>query len=165
MESIPGLHKRLKIRALLNLRRSWFMWTDTLLYRARILKIFVRLTVDSKESIPYNLSPLSVCCHGASNTSAQCILNVNLNPSSSSALLNFSVWARVNICYIFHTWFLLNTRNRLYSLNPSQNFASAYVYYSVHFHKCTATLLKFRHWTDKWHKFKLDVELSPREYP
>ncbi len=24
----------------------------------------------------------------------------------------FTVWARVNICYRFHTWFLLNSRNR-----------------------------------------------------
>jgi hypothetical protein len=36
----------------------------------------------------------------------------------------YSVWARVNICYRFHTWFLLNSRNRFFLLNPSKMLAS-----------------------------------------
>jgi hypothetical protein len=32
--------------------------------------------------------------------------------------------ARVNICYRFNTWFLLNSRNRFFPRNPSKNLAS-----------------------------------------
>ncbi len=136
------MQKSQKIRSLpclFKLPRSWFMWTDTLLYRARNFKNF-RHTVDCKESIPYNLSPLSVRSHGAINTPA---VSSKFNFFFSDFLEGialFTVWARVNFCYRFLTWIILNTRNRLYSLNPSRN---VYVYYYIHFHKCTAILLNY----------------------
>ncbi len=57
----------------------------------------------------------SFCGHGANNTlavSSKC----HLYSSSSRALL----WAWVNICFRFHSWFLLNSRIRLFPLGRVQ---------------------------------------------
>jgi len=76
---------------------------------SQIFKLSRTPGIDSTESIPYYLT--SLYSHGASNTqavSSKC----NLYQSFFEGIAQFTVWARVNICYRFHTWFLLNSRNR-----------------------------------------------------
>ncbi len=72
--------------------------------RARIFKLLRTQGIGFKESIPDNQLPL---------------------PPASwfvEGIAQFTVRARVNMCYRFHTWFLHNSRNRLF---PSKNFSSA----------------------------------------
>jgi hypothetical protein len=75
---------------------------------ARIFKLLRDQGIESMESIPYNLSFLYAVME--QETSQQCPQNVIY---IRVGMAQFTVWPRKNMCYIFHSWLLLNSRNRI----------------------------------------------------
>ncbi len=75
--------------------------------------------INSTESIPCNLSPLSEVIEQV--TPQQRPLNVIYILVLRG---HCSIWSGVNICSKFHTWFLLNSWNGSFLLNPSKKFVS-----------------------------------------
>ncbi len=75
---------------------------------ARIFKLLRAPGIDSTESIPYNMSFLYAVME--QETPQQCPQNVIY---IRVGMVQFTVRALVNMCYIFHSWLLLNSRNRI----------------------------------------------------
>ncbi len=74
----------------------------------RIFKLLRALGIDSTESIPYDLSFLYAVME--QETPQQCPQNAIY---IRVGMAQFTVWPWINICYRFHSWLLLNSRNRI----------------------------------------------------